>query len=489
MNVLPHVASRFDLLKWVAANSNKPFDPTMVVSISTGHSTDWEWQAVLGQMEDLRVQGYITRLKQDPSGSTCWTITASGEKYLRALSGFEQGQDLERLYPQSAADAGGATVTFIGGWEQLKLLGEGGQGKVFMVRSPRRVQEQRSATQQVLSSNPWAPYVGTNPSEQVERVGRLATSLLDYARLEDVSELGALKMFKIAETGKASEESIGRLKNEIVVLRQSRPGLIRLLDANEKERWIVTEYMPDGTLDKKPTVYKGDALGALKAFRSIVETVAGLHRDNYVHRDIKPANVFLAGRERLVLGDFGIVFIPDQGERLTVTEERVGPRDYMPQWGDLGERLEKVHTNFDVYMLGKLLWCMVTGHLKLPREYHQRPAYDVKVLFSNDPDIYAVDTIIQACVVEEPDECLVSAVELLATVDEQLAVLERGGQVLTDGVPRPCRICGKGLYRKILLPANVAGKPVVNLSLAGKPIEVSVFACDVCHHVQLFRES
>jgi hypothetical protein len=45
----------------------------------------------------------------------------------------------------------------------------------------------------------------------------------------------------------------------------------------------------------------------------------------------------------------------------------------MPQWGDLGERLEHVQPNFDVYMLGKLLWCMVSGRLKLPREYHKKP--------------------------------------------------------------------------------------------------------------------
>jgi serine/threonine protein kinase len=205
-----------------------------------------------------------------------------------------------------------------------------------------------------------------------------------------------------------------------------------------------------------------------------------------VHRDIKPANVFFAGLDQLVLGDFGIVFVADQGERLTLTQERVGPRDYIPQWADLGERLERVHTNFDVYMLGKLLWCMVTGRLKLPREYHTRPAYDVKIQFPGNPDMYAVDAIVQKCVVEEPDQCLPSAVELLAAVDEQLAVLERGGQVLAEGVPRPCHVCGKGQYQKAVLDANIAGKPVVNLSLAGKPIVVSLFTCNVCHNVQFF---
>jgi len=85
---LPHNARVIDLLKWVAGNPNQPFDPNMVVH-TTGHTSDWEWQAVLGQMEDLRRQNYIMKLKQDPAGSTYWTITTSGTNYLHALERFE----------------------------------------------------------------------------------------------------------------------------------------------------------------------------------------------------------------------------------------------------------------------------------------------------------------------------------------------------------------------------------------------------------------
>jgi len=455
----------------------------MLVSLSTGHTSDLEWQVVLRDMEDLKLQGYINQLKQDSGGSTYWTITGSGEKYLKALDTFERAQEVERLYPSPPATKKRNNMTFIGGWEQLRPLGEGGQSKVFLVRSPSRVQERRNAHQQVLSSNPWAPYVGGNPNEQVDRIERFATNLAAYSRPDEPSDLGALKMFKIEKDGKDAELALGRLKNEIAVLKENRPGLLKLLEANEAERWIVTEYMPDGALDKNPKMYEGNALGALKAFRSIVDTVAWLHKDKYVHRDIKPANVFLASHEQLVLGDFGIVFIPDQQERLTLTQERVGPRDYMPQWGDTGARLEDVHTNFDVYMLGKLLWCMVTGKLKLPREYHQKPTYSVRALFPMDPRMAAIDAIIKRCVVEEPEQCFPSAIELFALVNAQIDSLERG---IDAEDSQHCRICGKGQYRKAVLDNNVVGKPVITLSMAGKPIDVSMFVCDVCRHVQFF---
>jgi hypothetical protein len=45
--------------------------------------------------------------------------------------------------------------------------------------------------------------------------------------------------------------------------------------------------------------------------------------------------------------------------------------------GCLGERLEHVNPNFDVYMLGKVLWCMVAGWPVLKREYFDRHNNDV----------------------------------------------------------------------------------------------------------------
>jgi len=72
----------------------------MVVSLSTNHASDWEWQAVLGQMEDLRLNNYILKLKQDPHGSTYWTITPKGENYLRAL---ERAESIAEPTPDSSS--------------------------------------------------------------------------------------------------------------------------------------------------------------------------------------------------------------------------------------------------------------------------------------------------------------------------------------------------------------------------------------------------
>jgi serine/threonine protein kinase len=318
-----------------------------------------------------------------------------------------------------------------------------------------------------------------------QAVERMAPAMWKYARPETDDELGALKQFALPESGPGAEEALKRLRNEISILRQGRPGLVKLIDANESERWIVTEFMSGGTFFDNPTRYRGDAHRALRTFRSLVETVAGLHRDNLVHRDIKPANVFLSKDDRLILGDFGLIFVPEQPERPTMTDERVGPRDYMPQWADLGERLENVRPNFDVYMLGKLLWCVVSGRLKLPREYHKRPAYDVTTLFPNEQSMRKVNEILEKCVVEEPGQCLNSAQELLVLVDDALTSIQKGLPML-DGrgnLVFPCRVCGRGFYqehRSIQFHVNDQSSRLTS------PIAVRMFVCNVCTNYELF---
>jgi serine/threonine protein kinase len=375
-----------------------------------------------------------------------------------------------------------------GGWEQLGPLGGGGQSDVFLVRNPARTAEREKYIAAMMEQSE----IGFIP----DRARRFAEAAWAYARPDMPSELGALKVFKTREAGDETEaQAIERLKGEIHVLKQNRPGLLKLLDSNEDERWIVTEYYPNGTLENSPLRFKGNVSFALTAIRSLVETVAGLHDDRIVHRDIKPANVFFGNDPRLILGDFGIVYLPHLADRLTFTEERVGPRDYMPPWGDLGDRLEKVQPNFDVYMLGKLIWSMIAGRLKLPREWHRRPEYDLAKMFATDPRMHMVNEILDKCIVEEPNNCLPSARDLLKLLDEIPGVIGRGGQPLADGVPRPCRVCGRGFYHSADENSAKRGGTVhhrLERVIGGREEYVSImrfkpFVCNLCGHAEFFK--
>ncbi|HVS89758.1 MAG TPA: protein kinase [Candidatus Acidoferrum sp.] len=368
-------------------------------------------------------------------------------------------------------------------WEKICTLGTGGQSEVFLVRSPKRVAERATSLDKIQQH---AGGCG------VDGAAELAEAAYSYARPDQPPELGALKVFKARAQGPdAKQQMVNRLKNEIAVLSQNRPGLIRMLDSNVEEQWIVTEYYPNGTLEKQPLRYRGKAHPALVAFRSLVATVAALHKDNIVHRDIKPANIFVGPDEELILGDFGIVFTPSNEERATHTGERVGPRDYMPPWAEVG-RLENVDANFDVYMLGKLLWCMVTGRPKLVREYYKRDESNPTVIFKDDPNMHAINQILDHCVVENAKDCLSSTRDLLLVVDTLLALIEQGGQLLNEGVPKLCRVCGRGKYQPAI---QTSGSWSIRLWPRGTSIPTDTtllalrpFACTQCGNVQFFKD-
>jgi KAP family P-loop domain len=110
MSSLPDTVDNLDLLRWVFINSDKPFDPNMLINAT--HTTDWQWQAVVGQMEALKRQGYVNKLKQDPAGSTYWTVTQKGESYLRALE--QAGRSIDKALAPVLSKAFGATRIEVG---------------------------------------------------------------------------------------------------------------------------------------------------------------------------------------------------------------------------------------------------------------------------------------------------------------------------------------------------------------------------------------
>ena len=362
-------------------------------------------------------------------------------------------------------------------WERIgEPLGHGGQSDVYLVRSPKRVAERATCLLKMRTA-----LDGNNR-------GELADATLSFSRPDSPSELGAMKVFKIRKDS-SEKQALDRLKQEFEILKQNRPGLPKLLDSNESERWIVTELFAKGTLEDNLDQYKGNPALALRAFLSLVNTVTKLHDEGIVHRDIKPANVFVRELDDLVLGDFGIVYLPDQPARLTRTNESVGPHDYMPPWAETDGRLDKVEANFDVYMLGKLLWCMVTGRLVLRREWFKRPENDVTVIFRHDPHAHMINTILEKCVVERQQDC-VGIHDVRAMAIAFVSLIEQGGQLLQREVPRPCHVCGHGEYEpesfgnnKDVIPVKVQFWKDQEINLR----KLEVYTCSSCGHVALFK--
>jgi hypothetical protein len=106
------------------------------------------------------------------------------------------------------------------GWEPLrddrdpqreKTLGSGGQGTVYLARSPERVMKRRHADGLVRGSLQQITSGHYEPTT-------LATSLLELAGPDPIASLGALKQFKIPADDKSEEaRAVGRLESEVQV--------------------------------------------------------------------------------------------------------------------------------------------------------------------------------------------------------------------------------------------------------------------------------
>jgi hypothetical protein len=148
-------------------------------------------------------------------------------------------------------------------------------------------------------------------------------------------------------------------------------------------------------------------------------------------------------------------------------------------------------------MLGKVLWCMVSGQVKLPRENFHHPRFNVVNLFPNDPHMYAINQILEKCVVTEERDCYGSAIDLWLMAGKISQVMERGAQLLKDGIPRPCRVCGDGEY-KPEQPIDGQSHPTASFQLnriinnIGQPargFSAEVYCCNNCGHVQFFKKA
>jgi serine/threonine protein kinase len=129
-------------------------------------------------------------------------------------------------------------------WEEVRRLGKGGQSEVFLVRDLARIEERKKHLRKLMELS------GQGFNEV--RAQQFTEATLGYGRDERTEELGALKVYNPRAAGTAAErQAVDRLKVEITVLSQNRSGLPKLLDSNEAERWIVTQFYPGGTLEER----------------------------------------------------------------------------------------------------------------------------------------------------------------------------------------------------------------------------------------------
>ena len=368
------------------------------------------------------------------------------------------------------------------GWEVIKDLGQGGQGKVFRVRdiSELDMLDDRLAIASWIREFP-IPIDDSTSDKRFERFRKALSNLLN----SDVDKHGALKILHMPAAARDAELAEIRIQREIRAMSEvSHPNLLKILDADPDGKWYVSEFHPNGTLNNNLYKYKGNVLHALESFKYLVAGVAELHKKGLVHRDIKPHNIFLDSAHNLILGDFGLVYYIDNSHsRVSDMFENVGSRDWMPAWA-MGMRVEDIKPSFDVFSLGKLLWSMISGSPILRLWYFDKPEFDLEQMFPDNMDIKFINRLLRKCIVENEHDCLNNASDLLSEIDKVLFLIENHADIINDNIKRKCKVCGIGNY-DLIVDRNGAASANFGISPGGSR-SFKIFTCGHCGHVQLF---
>lgn len=275
----------------------------------------------------------------------------------------------------------------IGRFEVEKLLGEGGQGRVYLARDP---------------------HLGRQVAIKVIAIDAISEGLVEEAR---------------------------------IVANLRHPNIVTLFDAGEHEGepYLVFEYVEGVTLAQK--IGKSGALSVTKAVAAALQILEGLscaHARNIVHRDIKPANIIIDGEGVCRIMDFGIAqsmaspgdFAEIMGSPLYMAPEYVSKKISGPQ--------------ADIFSAGMVLYVMLTGKhpvkgenvddiltriatTPIPLPSGQNPSIDEKL-----------DSIVMKALAVDPEERYRDAASMIA-------------ELKAYGEPAPVRGAGKQSTLEFLL--------------------------------------
>jgi serine/threonine protein kinase len=151
-------------------------------------------------------------------------------------------------------------------------------------------------------------------------------SAVYLARQRSLERLVVLKVLPV-EIG-ADEAAAERFMREARVLAKLRdPGIVEIYDSGLSpggHLYLVLEWEEGGDLRHwaQGEVSLGEALGVGE---SVCSALSAAHAESIIHGDIKPDNVFIDGKGRLKVGDFGLADFGGEGRALFHTPGYTAP--------------------------------------------------------------------------------------------------------------------------------------------------------------------
>ena len=296
---------------------------------------------------------------------------------------------------------------FLGRYEALKLLGEGGMGRVYLARQ---------------------------------------------------ADLGRQVVVKVMHDQIAADPKFReRFQRETLLMaRFQHPYAVTLYDASLNDPQgpcIVMEYIRGITLDT--LLMRNKRINPARIGRllgQLCEALQAAHAEGIVHRDLKPANLMVVDPdtpyEKIKVMDFGLAKLVETGARPmykkvsdTGADFAVGTPGYISPEQVKGEEMD--HRS-DLYSVGIILFELLTGKLPFTRE----ETMDVLLAHATEaPPPFAdvgaagkvpaeIEAVVMSCLAKSPADRPASAMDLAERYDTAMA-LANGELAPQEQAPEP----------------------------------------------------
>lgn len=195
----------------------------------------------------------------------------------------------------------------------------------------------------------------------LETIARGGMGIVYKAKQGTPQRTVALKLIRSGEF--ADGEEIGRFRIEAeAAANLYHPHIVPVYEVGKYKGkdFFSMGYVAGHSLVEKIAAGPLPPRDAGQLLRTVAGAVQYAHDNGIVHRDLKPGNILIDADDQPHVTDFGLAKQIKADSGLTMTGQVVGTPSYMAPEQALG-KTDEINTRSDVYSLGAVLYCALTG--------------------------------------------------------------------------------------------------------------------------------
>jgi hypothetical protein len=298
--------------------------------------------------------------------------------------------------------------------------------------------------------------------ELLREIARGGMGVVYRARQVSLNRPVALKMILAGQL--ASDDEVKRFYLEAeAAANLDHPSIVPIYEIGEHEgqHFFSMGFVEGTSLAAKVADGPLPPREAAALTMKVAEAVQFAHEKGVIHRDLKPANVLLDSQGQPKVTDFGLAKKLQTDSGLTHTGQVMGTPSYMPPEQADGKN---VGPAADVYALGAILYCLLTGR---PPFQAATPMDTLLQVVGQDPVAVRqlnatvprdLETICLKCLEKEPKRRYATALALAEELNRFLS-----GEPIVARPVGPAERAGKWVRRRPVIAALSAAVVVIGI--------------------------